>query len=265
MPLKESLKIMVRRFLNNDMWAGDFASWQEAQANSTGYDSDAIFKKVEAATLKVKNGEVAYERDSVLFDEVQYSWPMVAALLYVATQNNNRLKVLDFGGSLGTTYFQNRKYISHLQVEWNIVEQAGFVETGIEKIADGQLNFFYTIDQYIEKNGTPDLLLLAGLLPYIEKPYELLDKLFSYKIPYLFIDNNYFNYEDRDRITVQTVRPEIYTASYPAWFLDYSRVKQKVTEQYNIISEHFDLHSLVLDGRRIYYRGIFASNHSLTV
>ncbi|MGN6417406.1 MAG: methyltransferase, TIGR04325 family [Pseudobacter sp.] len=259
MPLKELLKIMIRRIVSNDMWAGDFASWKEAQQHSTGYDSDSIFKKVEAATLKVKNGEAVYERDSVIFDEMQYSWPMVSALLYVASLNNNHLNVLDFGGSLGTSYFQNRKFTSHLNLKWNIIEQEGFVKTGIEKIADGRLNFFYSIDECIEKNGPPDFLLLAGLLPYIEKPYELLDKLLSYNIPYLFIDNNYFNYEDRDRITVQTVRPEIYTASYPAWFLNYASVKQLISQRYNIISEHHDQNSLVLDGRRINYRGLFAS------
>ena len=265
MSLKESLKVLVRRFVNTDMWAGDFASWKEAQARSTGYDAEAIFKKVEAATLKVKNGEAVYERDSVIFDEVEYSWPLVSALLYVATKNNNQLKVLDFGGSLGTSYFQNRKFISHLQVEWNIVEQAGFVQTGMEKIADDQLHFFYSIDEYIAKHGTPHLLLLACTLPYIEKPYELLDKLLSYNIPYLLIDNTYFNFEDRDRITVQTVPPEIYQASYPCWFLDYSKVKQQVSGHYNIISEHTNTDSLVLDGRRLHYRGLFASTAPIPV
>ena len=40
---------------------------------SSGYDSQLILDKVLTSTLKVKNGEAAYERDSVLFDEIQYA------------------------------------------------------------------------------------------------------------------------------------------------------------------------------------------------
>lgn len=41
------------------------------------------------ATLKVKRGEAVFERDSVLFDEIQYSWPVTAALI-----RNGRLHLL---------------------------------------------------------------------------------------------------------------------------------------------------------------------------
>jgi putative methyltransferase (TIGR04325 family) len=71
---------------------------------STGYDSEIILEKTRDALLKVKNGEAAYERDSVLFDEIQYAWPLLTSLMWVAAQAKGILNVLDFGGSLGTTY-----------------------------------------------------------------------------------------------------------------------------------------------------------------
>jgi putative methyltransferase (TIGR04325 family) len=38
---------------------------------------------------------------------------------------------LDFGGSLGSSYFQNKKFLDALRlVEWNVVEQENFVATG---------------------------------------------------------------------------------------------------------------------------------------
>ncbi len=58
--------------------SGDYRSWDEAMTASTGYDSGIILEKTKAALLKVKNGEAAYERDSVLFDEIQYAWPPAA-------------------------------------------------------------------------------------------------------------------------------------------------------------------------------------------
>ncbi len=55
--------------------AGDYHSWDEAMAACTGYDSDIIPEKTRAALLKVKNGGSAHERDSALFDEIEYAWP----------------------------------------------------------------------------------------------------------------------------------------------------------------------------------------------
>jgi len=51
---------------------------------STGYDNDMILEKTRLALLKVKNGEAAYERDSVVFEDIQYAWPLLAGLLWVA-------------------------------------------------------------------------------------------------------------------------------------------------------------------------------------
>ena len=81
--------------------SGDYHSWDEALASSAGYDSEIILEKTRAALLKVKNGEAAYERDSVLFDEIEYAWPLLAGLMWVAARCQGTLNVLDFGGSLG--------------------------------------------------------------------------------------------------------------------------------------------------------------------
>jgi len=89
---------------------GNYPDWEAAKKASAGYDSEIILKKVTDALLKVKDGEASGERDSVLFDKVQYSWPLLAGLLWIASRNNNRLTLLDFGGSLGTSYFQNKLF-----------------------------------------------------------------------------------------------------------------------------------------------------------
>ena len=66
---------------------GNYKTWQEAQADSKGYDDKKILEKVKNSLLKVKNGEVVYERDSVIFDKIQYSWPVLSSLLWIASQN----------------------------------------------------------------------------------------------------------------------------------------------------------------------------------
>ena len=56
---------------------------------------------------KVKNGETVYERDSVIFDQIEYSWPVLTGLMCAAAQNSGCLKVLDFGCSLGSSNLEN--------------------------------------------------------------------------------------------------------------------------------------------------------------
>ncbi len=68
-------------------WHGNYKTWQEAQNASTGYDSDEIIQKVRNSLLKVKNGEAVYERDSVIFDEIQYSWPLLAGLMFASAKS----------------------------------------------------------------------------------------------------------------------------------------------------------------------------------
>ena len=85
---------------------------------------------------------------------------------------------------------------------------------------------------------------------------NVLKKLMDYKIPYILIDNTYFNYEPRDRICVQGVPPEIYKASYPCWMLNYSAVKTELTSRISLISEHENDSCISLDGEKIRYRGM---------
>src|ERR1700710_2101728 len=92
-------------------WKGGYKNWQDAGNSSYHYDDAEILEKVKQALIKVRNGEAVFERDSVLFSEIQYSWPLLSALLWIITINKGKLKVADFGGSLGSTYFQNRKFL----------------------------------------------------------------------------------------------------------------------------------------------------------
>lgn len=136
----------VRRLKNNVIrFEGDFKSWSEAATLCSGYEAQSILDKVLQATLKVKNGEAVFERDSVIFDEVQYSWPVTAALMWSAVRNNQKLHVLDFGGSLGSSYFQNRKFLNGMkELSWFIVEQKKIAQVGNEMVADDILRFFLT-------------------------------------------------------------------------------------------------------------------------
>ena len=142
------------------------------------------------------------ERDSLIFDHIEYSYPLLSGLLWIAGINKGRLNVLDFGGSLGSTYFQNKYFLDSIpQVNWCIVEQPDFVRTGTELFADERLHFFDSIESCISAYDI-NLVLLSSVLQYLEKPYELIENIISKHPEFIIIDRTPF-VNSCDRITIR--------------------------------------------------------------
>jgi len=177
--------------------------------------------------MKVKRGEAAYERDSVLFDEIQNNWPLLAGLFRAANENEGKLCVLDFGGSLGSVFYQNKEFLESLKsIQWCIVEQVNFVDLGKIYFEDERLKFYKTIDECLKKHN-PNVLLLSSVIPYLEKPYEWIMKFSNLKIPYIIVDRTPFIEMERDILTIQKVPESIYKASYPAWFFNLNKIEKQ--------------------------------------
>lgn len=213
---------------------GDYKTWQQAVSDSIGYKDKVILEKVKDSLLKVKNNQAVYERDSLIFKRKEYSWPVLAGLLLAASRNNNFLHILDFGGSLGSSYFQNMNILKHINLKWYIVEQPDFVKCGKEFFEDERLKFAFSIEDVLGDNIS--VFLASSSLQYIEEPYKILEKVVHAKIPYVIVDRTIF-LTDSERITVQKIRPEIYPASYPARFLNEKRFLDLFKENYSLISD----------------------------
>ncbi len=229
--IKEFFPPIILRYLTGFLygWSGNYKSWKEAENKCSGYDTDIIFNKVKDALLKVKNGAAVFERDSVIFDKVQYSFPLLSALNQVALKNNSKLNVLDFGGSLGSSYFQNRNLFNEInEFKWNIIEQEHFVTEGKKTFADDKLHFYYTIQECLDEQKI-NVILLGSVLQYIEKPYQLIDELTSKKVDYIIIDRTPILKNNKDRITIQKVPKVIYKAQYPCWILNESKLMNHIS------------------------------------
>ena len=232
------LKFFKRRYFSPIKYIGPFSTWKDALANSTGYNSTLVLDKVKGALLKIKNGEAVYERDSVLFKKIEYPWPILSALLWISTQNRNKLNIIDFGGSLGTTYFQNRLFLRGLdEVNWNIVEQEHFVNCGKKYFENNQLKFFYDIESCL-RSTKPVAILLSSVLQYLKEPYSLLQQIVDHRFEYLLIDRTFFHKNNSpDQIMVQQVPEDIYKASYPCWFFNEKDLLHFIQKQYELITD----------------------------
>lgn len=195
----------------------DFAgTWAEAQATADGYAAPDIINRVLQASLAVHEGRAVHERDSVNFDRIDYRWPVLAGLLGSAARHEGSLRVLDLGGSLGTTYRQNRRFLSDIrEVSWTIVEQPGFVSAGRLHFEDEVLTFHETVESAAEMR--PSVALLSSSLQYLEDPVVALESVSQTGVVALIIDRTPVHDGATDLLTIQHVPSSIYKATYPAW------------------------------------------------
>lgn len=254
------LKLFQKKTSGNRIaWTGSYESWKQVISKSSGYDDSSILIKTKDALLKVKAGIFAYERDSVLFEKLELQWTLIACLQKVIIETSQPLSVLDFGGSLGSTYFQNKSFLPE-NIEWSIVEQTHIVSCGQKYFEDNNLQFYETIDLCKLKRN-PSVILLGSVLPYIEDPIKWIKQIVDYEFPYIIIDRTSFTEDPINRLTLQTVPSEIYTATYPCWFFNKEFFLSFFTNKYHIISEIQNTSNppsfFNENGNRMYWNGFF--------
>lgn len=214
------LRRWLGRRLHGRLYRGDYPDWPTARAAARGYDDAAILERVIAATRAVRDGEAAWERDTVLFREPERNERLWPVLREAAESDAGRLRVLDVGGALGSVWWQHRRWLAELpEVRWCVVEQPAFVTAGRREFAGDTLQFHEGIDEAIRAER-PNLILLSSVLPYVERPHALLASLADGECARLAIDRTGFTTLGRDRITVQHVPASIYEASYPCRLFD---------------------------------------------
>ncbi|WP_295767843.1 methyltransferase, TIGR04325 family [uncultured Mucilaginibacter sp.] len=214
----------IMRYSARYGWHGNYKSWQQALQQTTGYNAQSVLRRVSEAALKVKNGEAKYECDGIAQQQVEIFYPILSSLLWIASQNNNQLSVVDYGGSLGTSYRQNLPFLKHLNLlQWHLVEQEMFVDEGKRNFENEHLKFYYSLDEVLVKSE-PQLLMFSSSLQYMEAPYKLLNEVKQSSIPYLIIDRTAYIDRPEDRLTIQKVPPAFYDASYPCWFFSQQKM-----------------------------------------
>lgn len=252
--LLDRLKPLIKRGV---YYSGNYTDWRTAGAHALGYDARLILEKVKESALKVLQGQAAFERDSVLFDHMEHSFPVLAGLLRAAAQDGDRLSVLDFGGSLGSSYFQCREFLSVVRsVQWGIVEQEHFVRCGRESFESENLRFFYTIADCV-KDAAPNVALVSSVLQYLPEPYGVLEDLMAHGIKYIVVDRTPFSDAATDRLTVQHVPEQIYPASYPCWIFANQGFREVFRTRYEIIAQFdSDDGSAIADRLKFSYAGM---------
>jgi len=221
------------------LFQGDYADWSKAKKASRGYDQDEIVRRVFEAEMKVKRGEAVDARDGVSFDAIQFSLPMMAGIMRAAARRHGPLRVVDFGGAFGGLYRQYKALGVPGPVNWAVVEQRAFTTLGKANFQNDELRFFENLDDALQA-GRPDIMLLSSVLQYLADPYAFLKRVMASGALQVLIDRTPCAKLQRDVLTVQTVPPEIYPASYPCWILSRERLLAAVAPQYRMLASFTD-------------------------
>jgi len=222
-PLLQSIMRIMRKLWGKQIrWQGDYPSWSAAVRASQGYAAETILERVASATTALIRGEVKAERDGVTFDVPLYHFSLLTVLYHQAIRQN-ALGVIDFGGGLGSVYWNNYKFLIDIKaLHWCVVEQPAFVRYGQENVTDNVLSFHLDVDNALAALPCqPSVVFLGGVLQYLQSPEKMLESLLVHQVPIVFIDRTVFNDHNSQRLTVQKTSGVIGNTSYPCWLLDY--------------------------------------------
>jgi putative methyltransferase (TIGR04325 family) len=210
----------ARRFLGpattHRAFEGPFPSWADAVAGADSWDSPIILERTLAAALQVRDGAAAFEQDGIPHDTISYS-PTILAFLLLAKARYSRLEVIDFGGGLGSNYFQNLRLLrslSNTPRRWNIVERNDMTKLGAEHFQTDELRFGASLATALHAGA---VLLFSGSLQYVAKPFDLLKEAIS-STDIIALDRVIVSPIATDAVFIQHPNPLTYgRATYPVW------------------------------------------------
>ena len=234
--VKKLLNILLQRKIRI---IGNYDSWKQALKCSKGYSDSIILKKTIRSVKKVIAKEAKYERDSFLFYSDKYDKILLSRLNSIKKEKNRKINVCDFGGSLGSLYFQHKKFFTFNFVDWNILEQINYVKYAKKNIKINNLHFYDDLNLLLRKKKI-DIVLFSSSLQYLEYPYQILDKMIKQKIPNIIIHRSPFT-KNNEIIKIQHVPKHIYDTSYPIRILNINKICNKFKNAGYEINSKFKL------------------------
>lgn len=195
---------------------GDYHSWSDARAASSGYDDAVILQRVVTATRAVRTTPDTWERDGAIFHGVEPNMALMLALAAVAAEKDGSFDVVDFGGALGSTWWQHRQELFALGLRrWVVVEQSHYVEAG-QEFANETLAFAPSLATALEL-AAPHVVLFSGVLPYLESPHGVLEEALRLRFDHVLLDRTPLIEAAATRLAVQHTPAELGGGSYPVW------------------------------------------------
>lgn len=219
------LRAMVSRFSPRAKYLSVFddrcGSFAAAQAQAIGFHNSHINANAVGAAKAVIEGRGAFERDGVLFDEPEPRVPVVSALANLRT-GGGVLRVLDIGGGLGSSYWQNRDAAGVPDLDWTVVERDELVELA-KSLPTHPVKYRSDLQSALKESW--DAIVLSSVLQYLPDPKATLQMVTSSDCRAIIVDRTPMHAGAKDIACLQKTPAHIYPGSYAAWILSRSRLE----------------------------------------
>jgi putative methyltransferase (TIGR04325 family) len=226
-----------------------FFSLEEIKDTQT-YDNsnliEYIFNKAKQAR-KISH----YEQDSIIFNKPRPNKLFIDFLLYdyiEKIQLNKKIKVLDYGGSFGNTFFSLENYLN-LKFDWNVFDQKKKIQLAKKTKVFKPVNFIYKHE--IKKNYYYDIVLFSTSLQYMDDPLLVLKELRNTS-KIILINNLILSDTKKNYLRIERPDPTIYNYTYPCWFLSKANFLNSLKDYYKITLNKTEEPYSLNDGENYY-------------
>jgi putative methyltransferase (TIGR04325 family) len=193
----------------NLTYSKPYPSWNAARAVAGDHGAPQAVEAVARAARAVQTGAAAYAQGGTAHARPDYRWPLLAGLLDAAARHGayagTPFHVVDYGGALGATYIQHRRFLDAIpQLRWSVVELSAYAKLGAAEFADERLQFFDGFEAALTR-GPADAAIFVSSLQYMETPNAVLAQLAAHNVPTVILDAMHWSRED-DEVRVQRIR-----------------------------------------------------------
>jgi len=203
------------------IWDGVYSSFSEVPVTGPGFDGETwvnnSLKKIVALREKALESSplppVSNYREALL--------PLLAALIL---QRKGSVRILDYGGGIGFTYYQTFYALSQTsKLEYHIIEREAVCQAGRDFF--GQTNKIIKFHSSIDiVNGVFDIVYMSSIIQYIDDWKELLRQVLMALSPdYLLLIDVFTG-----NIPTFATAQNYYGSKIPQWFLNIGELTKGV-------------------------------------
>ena len=217
--LRSPVVKVVARWANKEpfIWDGVYESFAQVPVAGEGFASEAWLTDMERYTRGAVDA-LRSDRAAVALNVPQYH-----ALLSMLVASSRPVRVLDFGGGMGIGFANVRRSLADgLEFEYLIVDNEESCERGRRLLGDfPSVRFISELPRDVER---VDVMVLSGVLQFVEKYEQLLGELAVYRPSFWF-----FSFLPAGEIpTFASAQLNVPGSVLPVWFFNLDELVQKI-------------------------------------
>ena len=214
--------MMINRFIRYAsrsrqpfIWEGIYSQYRDVPSKGAGFDSEEWISSTRQSTASALES-LSCQPNGIPYDIPSYHsvFSLTVALL---KQNREQFRVLDFGGGMGMTFANLLRGLgesSKPNIEYLVIDNDRSCQDGARLF--NQMPFVQFSSTLPRNLGNVDIILLSGVLQFVEDYKRLLKKLAAFNAPYWL-----FTFVPAGDIpTFASSQKNVTGSTIPVWFFN---------------------------------------------